>query len=282
MRMLRAVSSGGSNVTSTQTTVKTVEVGAIPQQLAARIVGCLEYGMALQHLDRLLANVSAEELAVIEELIKQRDELAVYTNLSRRYDDDFVRAVKGDRLRRGLGWITALARVELGAMRAGFTDERSPFERVPPSRYELPQYAEIMLDSARTHYLALANDPIAHRYAKWRGPAIRPGGVSLTTQILAEKQAIAYARRTVIASQFVDAVEKLGRSQITVEQFSQLRLAKHNIDQLRSAIVYRVLGLGVTVTSSTRRGQLGFNGTRLRPVSASFELPQASGSADGP
>ena len=110
--MLRAVRSGGSTITSTQTTIKTSDVGPIPQQLAARLVGFLEYGTALDHLDRLLAVVSPEELAVIEEIVKQRDEFIVYTNLSRRYEDDFVRAVKGDRAKHGLGWVMALARVE--------------------------------------------------------------------------------------------------------------------------------------------------------------------------
>lgn len=275
--MLRAVGSGGSAVTSTDTTVKIAEVGSIPEQVAARVVGFLEYGMALQNFDRLLNVASAEELAVAEEIIKDRDEFIVHTNLSRRYEDDFARAAKGDRARRGLGWIMALARVELGAMRAGFTDERNPFERVRPSRYELPQYAEIMFDSARTHYLALGKDPIAHRYARWNGAPITPGRSDPRTRVLAEQQAIAYARRTVIASQFAHAVEKLGRSQLTREQYAQLQQAKRNLESLRSTIVYRVLGLGVEVVSNTRTGRLGFTGTRLLgPVSDSFELPDTA------
>ncbi len=273
--MLRAVRSGGSTITSTQTTIKTSDVGPIPQQLAARLVGFLEYGTALDHLDRLLAVVSPEEIAVIEEIVKQRDEFIVYTNLSRRYEDDFVRAVKGDRAKHGLGWVTALARVELGAMRAGFTDERNPFERVPPSRYELPQYAEILFDSARTHYLALGNDPVAQGFARWSGPPITPGRIARGERLPTEQQAIAYARRTVIASQFVDAVESLGRSQLTPEQYIQLQQAKQNLESLRSAIVYRVLRLGVDVISSTSSSQLGAGSRILGRVSDSFELPES-------
>ncbi|MDA1055575.1 MAG: hypothetical protein O3C40_34705 [Planctomycetota bacterium] len=210
---------------------------------------------------------------MIEEIVKQRDEFVVYTNLSRRYEDDFTRAVAGDRAKRGLGWIMALARVELGAMRAGFTDERSPFERVPPSRYEMPQYTEILLDSARTHYLALGNDPVAQNFARWSGPPLTSGRMPDKARVPVERQAIAYARRAVIASQFADAVERLGQSRLTSEQYAQLQQAKQNLESLRSAIVYRILGLGVEVVSSTRIDTIPAGRSYLGMVPGKVELP---------
>lgn len=246
---------------------------AIPEQLAARIVGFLEYGMALQNLDRLVAMASEKELAVVDEIIKDRDEYVVTTNLASQFENEPLRAPQGDNIRRGLGWVMALARVELGAMRAGFSNVRNPFELVPPSRYEFAEYVEIMVDSARTHYLALGNDSSAHVYARWSQPPIKPGRMPNAAQVLAERQAIAYARRTVLASQFVDAVESLGKAQLSADQYVQLQQAKQHLASLKSAIVYRVLGLGIEVSSGTNTSPEG--GTVLGPVTGLSGLPSA-------
>ncbi|MCA9144982.1 MAG: hypothetical protein H6823_11145 [Planctomycetaceae bacterium] len=247
---------------------------AIPEQLAARIVGFLEYGMALQSLDRLVATASEKELAVIDEIVKDRDEFVVMTNLASQYESELLRTPQSNNIRRGLAWVMALARVELGAMRAGFTDVRNPFELVPPSRYEFAEYVEIMVDSARTHYLALGNDPNAHLYARWNQAPIKPGRMPTDAQVLTERQAIAYARRTVLASQFVDAVESLGKTQLSADQYVQLQQAKQHLASLKSAIVYRVLGLGIEVSSGTNTALDG--GTVLGPVTGLGGLPPAT------
>ncbi|MCA9165740.1 MAG: hypothetical protein KDA62_22285, partial [Planctomycetales bacterium] len=51
-----------------------------------RLVGFQEYSNALQKLDRLSSLSTPEEFAVYDELVGQRDEFCIYTNLSRRWE----------------------------------------------------------------------------------------------------------------------------------------------------------------------------------------------------
>src|SRR5262245_12115646 len=117
-----------------------------------RVVGFLEYGRAIAMLDRLLDLATPAELDVLDSLVQQRDEFAVYTNLSRRLEiqpstlSEPKAADNTSGPRQGLAWIIALARVELGAMSAGFTDTPEPFGSSNPGRMESTAYNEILTD----------------------------------------------------------------------------------------------------------------------------------------
>lgn len=220
-------------------------------------MGYYEYRHALGLLDPLLNMVSTEELEVIEELIKSRDEFAIYTNRSHSLEQGksllSEPVVPGDSLeRRGLGWVMALARVELGAMVAGFTSHDKPFAALPPSRYETPQFENLLLDSARAHYAALRNDPVAKQYAAQR---IRVG--TTPTRMAArssvspreEQRAIAYGRRVAITREFVSAVKDLGSRQLTPQQTAELTAWEKQLVRLQSTILFKVLGLGEYIAS---------------------------------
>ena len=98
--------------------------------LIYRLVGYLEYAKALENFDKLAAMAKYEEMNAIDEIIKSEPEFTIYTNLSRALEQgrsslgEKPNGPSDDFARKGFRWITALARVELGAMLAGFTEHR--------------------------------------------------------------------------------------------------------------------------------------------------------------
>src|SRR5687768_11275227 len=152
-------------------------------------------------LDGLVRRASPEELKVIDELVAKRPEYTVYTNLSRKWENQpsslSEKTVSpGDSFaRQGLPWMMALARVELGALAAGFTDRARPFAALPPTAYESAAFRTLMLDSLRSHYHALRQDPVAQQYFAHRLDIVQVRDMRQGKSGVNEQQAIAYARR---------------------------------------------------------------------------------------
>ncbi|MCH7728085.1 MAG: hypothetical protein IH991_16650, partial [Planctomycetes bacterium] len=168
-----------------------------------RLVGFYEYVNALREFDQLVQTASPQELEAMDEIVKDYNEYAVFANLSRRIQTDSSSlAEKGaadddNFQRRGLGWVMALARVEVGAMLAGFTDVPQPFAVVRPTQFEMPAYRELLEDGLRTHYWSLIRDPAVQL---------------VIAQSLKEPnhQTLAYVRRLSITRKFLHAVSQAG------------------------------------------------------------------------
>ena len=212
-----------STVRETKATTIVGEARLPPQDpnLIFRLVGYFEYRMALEHLDELLRIATPTELRAIEELVEESDEFKVYTNLARRLQTGpSSLAEKGRRendnfARRGLPWVMALARVELGAMLAGFARHPAPFTAVGPSRYEMDAYRELLVDGASTHYWALANDPQLKEVAG----KFPPDGKTL-----------AYIRRLNIARHFQIAASQSGAESFNPIQQTELSSRRRGLD----------------------------------------------------
>ena len=132
----------------------------IPRQdpkLIYRIVGFLEYGESLKRLDRFVKTSSPEEISIANAIVQEEDQFIVYTNLSQHFEGEASK-------RHGLDWMIALAKVELGAMLAGFTSHRNPFRAVSPTHYESDAYGNILIDGFQTHFRSLAKDPAVQNY----------------------------------------------------------------------------------------------------------------------
>ena len=126
-----------------------------------RVVGFLEYGAALNHLDPLVASASQVELAAINAILADRPEFAVYPQVAprlQRVPSTLVPAAGTSAARRGLEWVLALARAELGGIAATFGNHRAPFAAVRPTQFEKEAYKTLLMDGAQTHYWALVND----------------------------------------------------------------------------------------------------------------------------
>lgn len=162
-----------------------------------RVVGFLEYSKALEFLDQLAALVTPEEMEAIDDIVKSEPEFTVYINLARRAEmgrSTLVEQPAGpsdDYARRGFRWVTALARVEVGAMLAGFSEQPLPFAVVAGKGYDHAEYKELLLDGAKMHFWSLTKDP---------------GFIAIMRQFNPTGTTLAYLRRLNVASAFVYAV----------------------------------------------------------------------------
>src|SRR5262245_13893322 len=97
------------------------------KSLILRVVGFLEYGMALRQLDEFVQRAYADELKAADELVGSREEFKVYPILRGRLAQGAAAvapaassAADGSS-RKGLAWVIALARVEMGGILATFS-----------------------------------------------------------------------------------------------------------------------------------------------------------------
>ena len=191
-----------------------------------RVVGFLEYGVALRYFDALLQQLTPEELKAVDAIVGDRPEFAVHTNIAKRVQaapsslvpvSASTSSEQSKTERRGLAWVMALARVEVGGVLATFTGHPSPFEAVGPSKYEMSAYQQLLLDGAQTHYWALANDPEARRVAK----------------IVPDTQTLAYIRRLNVAQHFLVAAIQSQSNNLNPLQIAEAMKQKQQLEGLR-------------------------------------------------
>lgn len=193
----------------------------------------MEYGNAITLLDQFVRKADVDELAIADEIVSNYDEYQVETNLSR-----FVRTGtrvgpgiqsippndSSDQFRQhGLAWMTALARVELGAMLAGFTSIEKPFHAVPPTAHDRQAYGELLVDGYRTHFQAFQSDPAVK--------AFRTRGMPFS-------KVVSYGRRTQMIHAFREAAASMFASTLTPLQKSELLSQKGEIRRAELAFLY--------------------------------------------
>ena len=196
-------------------------------RMVRRLVGFLEYGRALDHFDELLRRVTDDERNVIDQMIAEEDAFSIYSNLARRVQPPggtlTVQSSAGDDgRRRGLAWVMALARVELGAMLATFTSTPEPFRAVRPTRFEFQAYKSLLLDGAQTHYWALSQDPDLRKVT--RTSPVNPIVLS-------------YSRRLVLARAMLAAAVKTGLGEYTPYQLRELASWTNDLDGLQIGLL---------------------------------------------
>src|SRR3569623_1152107 len=64
------------------------KIPAVDSRTLSRMVGFVEYGQALANLERFIASATPEELELAEQIVGERDDLAVFTNVSRRVEKE--------------------------------------------------------------------------------------------------------------------------------------------------------------------------------------------------
>ena len=218
--------------TRTRYTTETAKITRHESEWVKRIVGYTEFLEAIKNLETLVSLCDEMELKAIDELVRERDDLAVYTNLSRRVAPplnpmtELAQKPNDDFQRRGLDWVLALARVELGAMLAAFTEAKSPFEiAYGNSGYGRSAYAEMLRDGLRMHYWALVNDPIAHREFANR---------------VASTRTLLYSRRLVLARAFLQAAARIGADEYSPVQRQELSAWKDKLEETQAATIVKV------------------------------------------
>ena len=215
-----------------------------------RIVGFLEYSKALEFLDQLAALATPEELAAIDEIVKSEPEYTVYVNLSRQAEmgrSTLIEQPAGpddDYARRGFRWVTALARVELGAMLAGFTNQQLPFATVAGKGYDLAEYRELLLDGAKMHFWALTKDP---------------GFAAIMRQFNPTGTTLAYLRRLNVASAFVFALAASSGQEFNPVQRQEVVTYAQKLDDSRVDIRLSIENYLKQVMANTKTNITGKN-----------------------
>ena len=208
-----------------------------------RLVGYYEFGNALRDLDKLIRLSSEDEVYELDKIVAEKDEFTIYTNLSRKLKSgpsSLNEPIENERERRGLRWVTALARVELGSMLAAFTGVPTPYEIVANPKFDLPQYQELLLDGARTHYWALVNDPSMPK---------------ITRSLKVDEQVLSYSRRLVMARAMLRAAVKSNIRDYSPVQLRELASWKESLDEAQSLIAGKIRAFvnGSTTTQVTSK-----------------------------
>ncbi len=201
--------------------------------MVARVVGFLEYGKALENLDRLVSLCNEQELQAIDEIISDHDEFTVFTNLSGQMNLNpgnlnpqqaavGTSATQSGNERRGLAWVIALARVEFGAIVEGFTRHRAPFAYIRPGTIDFTQSLELLLDGVATHYAALDKD---RRFKRATGGS---GGIMST---------LAYSRRVRIVREMLKTAMQQGRQLYSPEQQRYLKSVSRDLDEAQVVLI---------------------------------------------
>jgi hypothetical protein len=149
----------------------------------------------------------------------------------------------------------ALARVELGAMLAGFTSHPQPFQATAPGTMgattvrvqpiDSETYREIITDGMRSHYWALRNEGTVQHYYKSGVP---------------ENHLVTYGRRTIVARRFLWAAREYSLKKFATVQLAEMDAWDKYIKQTQLVLLYclsRKTGKERTLTTKTRTSYTG-------------------------
>ncbi len=220
---------------------------------AYQIVGYQEYANALNHLVPLVKQADEEALAAYDKIIESMPELAIYTNLSRRFNfamaqnssltpllrrtlnlynssslkdkDDLAAA---EYRHAGIGWLIALARLEHGSIEIGYQKDVSPFNLTHLTTVETPAFLELLLDGARSHYWAMNMDPVTHYLLDGNVPKV------------SDRTALAYGRRAVLVLKMLETLNQMAGVQFTPVQKQELQTWYDNLSEVREGVSYNV------------------------------------------
>ena len=251
---------GVSSHTEVTTQITTIRGNVTPKDLTRiyQFVGFIEYGAALTHFTQLLKVATPEELAAIDRIVSENDEFTIYPNVSAQLASGPTTIVMPESARQGnprrdrptdsygpsagrtgLAWVIALARLEFGAMLAGYSDHPSPFTAVPTHAYDAAAYRWMLLDGAASHYWALVNDPALRK---------------VTTTSPSNPIVLAYSRRLVVARSMLSAAIRMTQRNLSNIQMRELASWKESMDELQQGLVAKIQVYLGEQTVSARAG----------------------------
>ena len=196
--------------------------------MARRVVGYLEYGRALDTFGELVSMSDEEDLAAYDAIIGTRSEFAVFHTMPEGFDEsggESRNQVANEtglaRANVGLSWLVALARLEFGAIVAGFTEHPDPYQYLQPDSFAYTETMQMLLEGAASHYLTLLNDEVQEQYIKENANI---------------QGALTLSRRVRIARAMLRPMMKEERSRYTSNQANQLEKATNDLDTAQANV----------------------------------------------
>jgi len=209
-----------------------------------RLVGYFEYTNFLNLMTELSNEVSDLELEALDQYVQRFPYYRIRTNLASELENgptSLSAPKSGPVVRKGLAWMLALARVELGTMLAGFSPTVAPFEAVGVDPYDIDAYKELLMDGVKSHYWALLNDPDL--------------AMVLTAETM--PRVLSYSRRLVMVRAMLRAVVKSSRDDLSAVQMQELYSWKESLDRIQSRLTYKIRNyLDQSTTTSGTRDQV--------------------------
>lgn len=217
------------------------------------MVGFFEYAQSLERFDQLARTTSDDEWAVMDELVQDNPQFTIYIKLYSRMrtveQSAFVSKRKSDIKRKGLDWLIALARLEYGAIIAGFTGPEVGFTSPPLDAPDALAFQELLIESALMHSWSLQDDFTA------RMKANQTRGADASSQSRASEgtdphpitpqHVLAYERRVSLTWKMLQAVIRNDTERgMTDEQREEILTLATGINGLRLSIRNNLLNLG--------------------------------------
>lgn len=157
-----------SETTSTYTVRYREGISAADPTIPYRLVGTYEYDNAVKLLDALISSSTPEQIEVYNRFLEDRPEFTFYNGASLLDDralatldlkKDTVRVKFDDEFKKkGLAWMIALAKIELGATASCYGESKTPFALYPAKEYDYIPFLEIMFDDIVAHLKGLGAD----------------------------------------------------------------------------------------------------------------------------
>ncbi|MEM7475812.1 MAG: hypothetical protein AAF483_12540 [Planctomycetota bacterium] len=190
-----------------------------------RLVGYVEYQAAMDQFDALLKMASETELAVMNEIVRERPEYTVTIQGTQSEWTILNSPAWGqptNERQLGLDWVIALARVEMATTLASFVYVYDSFAVVKPKEYDREAYRTLVLDGLKYH-MQLLNDQ---------------GLLQAMQNPLATTRVLAILRRIELADSLHSATVQLYDKDLTSEQlvetqklYERLQVAKQGVLQ---------------------------------------------------
>jgi hypothetical protein len=125
--------------------------------------------------------------------------------------------------RRGLIWLSALARAEVAAMLVGFAEQGGAFVDLA-QKHDFPAYREIVRDAMLTHYWSLKND----------------GTLAAVVARGNSTQVLAFLRRLIVAHALVGASAELHKGAFDAAHQQQLAQWSAELQQTLRLLTQRL------------------------------------------
>jgi hypothetical protein len=150
---------------TTTTTRYSTHFAPADESIPYRIVGTYEYSQAVEKLNQLVHKSTSEQIEVYDRMLQIRPEFSFVSGVDLSALNGFKPGQNAQIewldpfKRRGLAWMTALAKVELGTTMSMYGRAKFPFTVFAPTAFDVQPFMAIIYDDLASHLNALTNEP---------------------------------------------------------------------------------------------------------------------------